>query len=121
MQLKDAFRSINYLETRKDIDTSRIGFYGVSLGAGVGTMISYGPRRVPAVKATGRGCDYRRCHSEKQDPISSLGARAPPNLTPRAVWQGHADRARGGPMVAFSFSNGSTSGLGCAQLMPTMP
>ena len=26
--------------------------------------ISYGPRRVPAVRATASGCDYRRCRGE---------------------------------------------------------
>jgi dienelactone hydrolase len=53
MQLKDAFRSIDYLETRKDIDTSRIGFYGVSLGGGVGTIaLGAEPRFKAAVLAS---------------------------------------------------------------------
>jgi dienelactone hydrolase len=33
---KDLRRAVDYLESRSDIDTSRIGFYGVSLGAQLG-------------------------------------------------------------------------------------
>ena len=36
---KDVARSIDYLETRKDIDTSKLAFAGVSFGAGLGLKI----------------------------------------------------------------------------------
>jgi eukaryotic-like serine/threonine-protein kinase len=36
---KDAARSIDYLETRKDIDTSKLAFAGISFGAGLGLKI----------------------------------------------------------------------------------
>ena len=36
---KDVARSIDYLETRKDIDTSNLAFAGVSLGAGLGLKV----------------------------------------------------------------------------------
>jgi dienelactone hydrolase len=38
-QVKDFRRSIDYLETRKDIDTGRLAFYGVSLGVGYGAYV----------------------------------------------------------------------------------
>src|SRR5262245_8121723 len=38
MSVKDAARSLDYLETRSDIDMSKLAFYGVSLGAGLGTL-----------------------------------------------------------------------------------
>ncbi len=37
---KDVRRSIDYLETRKDIDTDRLAFYGVSLGAEYGPLLT---------------------------------------------------------------------------------
>ena len=36
---KDFFRSIDYLETREDIDLQRLGFYGVSWGASISTRV----------------------------------------------------------------------------------
>ncbi len=36
---KDLSRSIDYLETRKDIDASRIAYYGLSWGAALGTIL----------------------------------------------------------------------------------
>ncbi len=38
-ELKDYRRSIDYLETRKDIDTDRLAYYGVSLGVGYGAYV----------------------------------------------------------------------------------
>ena len=37
--VQDCMRSIDYLETRKDIDTSKLAFLGWSLGVGVGRLI----------------------------------------------------------------------------------
>ena len=37
--IKDLSRSIDYLETRTDIDTNKIGFYGVSWGGALGGII----------------------------------------------------------------------------------
>ena len=36
---KDLGRSIDYLETRKDIDTTRLAFYGASWGAAMGMIL----------------------------------------------------------------------------------
>ena len=39
LQFKDAARSIDYLETRRDIDTSKLGYYGLSNGASEGVIV----------------------------------------------------------------------------------
>lgn len=39
MQVKDFARSIDYLETRKDIDTDKLAYYGVSWGGAMGAII----------------------------------------------------------------------------------
>ena len=39
LRVKDAARSIDYLETRRDIDTSKLGYYGISLGAAEGVIV----------------------------------------------------------------------------------
>jgi eukaryotic-like serine/threonine-protein kinase len=45
---KDLGRSIDYLETRKDIDSSRIAYYGLSWGATLGAIL---PAVEPRIKA----------------------------------------------------------------------
>ncbi|HVT04401.1 MAG TPA: protein kinase [Thermoanaerobaculia bacterium] len=45
---KDLGRSIDYLETRKDIDSSRIAYYGLSWGAALGAIL---PAVEPRIKA----------------------------------------------------------------------
>ena len=54
LQIKDAARTIDYLETRRDIDTSKLGYYGISLGAGMGVMVlGVEPRFKAAVLVSG--------------------------------------------------------------------
>ena len=48
MWAKDLSRSIDYLETRKDIDSSRIAYYGLSWGAALGAIL---PAVEPRIKA----------------------------------------------------------------------
>jgi formylglycine-generating enzyme required for sulfatase activity len=50
----DLSRSIDYLETRPDIDTSKLAYYGVSLGAAEGVrLVAMDPRFKTAVLASG--------------------------------------------------------------------
>jgi hypothetical protein len=50
----DMGRSIDYLETRPDIDTEKLGFYGVSMGAANGArLVAVDPRFKTAVLASG--------------------------------------------------------------------
>jgi hypothetical protein len=37
--VKDAFRSVDFLESRTDIQKSRVAYYGLSSGATLGTLI----------------------------------------------------------------------------------
>ncbi len=51
---KDFFRSIDYLETRSDIDMERLGYYSLSMGAYFGPIVvSQEPRLKAAVFASG--------------------------------------------------------------------
>jgi predicted esterase len=56
---RDLGRAIDYLETRADVDRSRLAFYGVSAGASAGVMlVALEPRLKAAVlQATGIGGD----------------------------------------------------------------
>jgi eukaryotic-like serine/threonine-protein kinase len=55
----DLGRSLDYLTTRSDIDMSKLGFYGVSLGAGVGPrLIAVDPRFKTAVLLSGGMYDH---------------------------------------------------------------
>ena len=55
----DLGRSLDYLETRSDIDISKLGFYGVSLGAGVGPrLIAVDQRFKTAILASGGMYDH---------------------------------------------------------------
>ena len=50
---KDVFRSIDYLETRSDIDKDRIGYYGVSMGAVPGPIFAAVDSRLKALVLVG--------------------------------------------------------------------
>jgi dienelactone hydrolase len=53
-RFKDTARSIDYLETRRDIDTSKLGYYGLSLGAGEAVReLGVEPRLKTAVLVSG--------------------------------------------------------------------
>jgi tRNA A-37 threonylcarbamoyl transferase component Bud32/cephalosporin-C deacetylase-like acetyl esterase len=45
---KDLGRSIDYLESRPDIDARRLGFFGISSGAGIGTIMTALESRIGA-------------------------------------------------------------------------
>lgn len=53
MRVKDLRRSIDYLETRADIRTDRIGYYGASMGANFGPYLALEDRVKAAVLADG--------------------------------------------------------------------
>jgi eukaryotic-like serine/threonine-protein kinase len=54
-RVKDATRSIDYLVSRSDIDAERLGFYGLSLGATPGIILSAMEPRLKATIITGGG------------------------------------------------------------------
>jgi dienelactone hydrolase len=68
-QAKDLRRSVDYLETRPDIDASRLAYYGISWGAMLGPiMITVENRFKAAVFAAG-GCDNQKVLPEA-DPMN---------------------------------------------------
>jgi dienelactone hydrolase len=52
---RDLGRALDYLETRNDIDSSRIGFYGVSQGADAGVILTAIEPRLKASVLQGTG------------------------------------------------------------------
>jgi dienelactone hydrolase len=60
-QVKDFSRSIDFLETRPDIDTSRLGYYGTSMGGRVGVVMLAIEKRIKlGLLAMGGLGGYRR-------------------------------------------------------------
>ncbi|HUG54649.1 MAG TPA: hypothetical protein VMR21_13665 [Vicinamibacteria bacterium] len=53
--MKDAGRALDYAATRPELDASRLGFYGVSLGATGGVLTSALEPRLRAVVLAGAG------------------------------------------------------------------
>jgi serine/threonine protein kinase/dienelactone hydrolase len=66
---KDFFRSIDYLETRKDIDLQRLGFYGVSWGASISTRVLALEQRIKVAVAVGGGLSPEQL-SPELDPLN---------------------------------------------------
>ena len=61
---KDLSRSIDYLETRKDIDTNKIAYYGVSWGGEMGAIMPVVEPRIKAVVLYVAGLAFQRAQPE---------------------------------------------------------
>ncbi|MGA7766120.1 MAG: SUMF1/EgtB/PvdO family nonheme iron enzyme [Candidatus Sulfotelmatobacter sp.] len=61
---KDLGRSIDYLETRKDIDSHRLAYYGLSLGAVWGPVLTAVEPRLKASVLVGGGLPFEKLPSE---------------------------------------------------------
>jgi eukaryotic-like serine/threonine-protein kinase len=70
-QGKDLQRAIDYLETRPDVDTSRIGFIGISLGGVMGGLVLGIEDRLSAAVLYVAGLVFQRARPEA-DPINFL-------------------------------------------------
>jgi formylglycine-generating enzyme required for sulfatase activity/dienelactone hydrolase len=55
MDVKDFSRSVDYLETRPDIDRTRLGYYGISAGANIAPMVLANDHRIRAAVLLGGG------------------------------------------------------------------
>jgi eukaryotic-like serine/threonine-protein kinase len=66
---KDFFTSIDYLETRKDIDHDRVGYYGLSWGAGFGPTLLALEKRMKVAVLVGGGLGSDR-PSPEIDPFN---------------------------------------------------
>jgi predicted esterase len=76
---KDLGRSLDYLETRPDIDSERIAYYGLSLGAVYGTVLAALEPRVRAVLFLGGGVNPGALPPEA-DPINFAPRLRAPTL-----------------------------------------
>lgn len=70
---KDLSRSIDYLEMRKDIDTSKLAYYGLSWGAALGAVLPAVEERIKVCVLFAGGFDYGR----------TLPEVSPVNFAPR--------------------------------------
>ncbi|HKW76894.1 MAG TPA: protein kinase [Terriglobales bacterium] len=68
-QAKDLRRAIDYLETRPDIDTKRLAYYGISWGAEVGALMTAVEKRFKAAVFAAGGCDNAKVLPEV-DPMN---------------------------------------------------
>jgi dipeptidyl aminopeptidase/acylaminoacyl peptidase len=57
---KDGWRVLDYLQTRPDIDKTKIGYYGISAGADMGSLILADEPRIKAAVYLGGGLDLGR-------------------------------------------------------------
>jgi dienelactone hydrolase len=71
MWRKDFGRTIDYLETRNDILSDKIGFYGVSWGGRMGGLFPAVERRIKAVVLHGGGLGMKKTFPEV-DPLNFL-------------------------------------------------
>jgi dienelactone hydrolase len=68
-QAKDLRRSVDYLETRPDIDKGRLAYYGISWGAIVGPIMLAVENRFKAAVFAAGGCDNEKVLPEA-DPMN---------------------------------------------------
>jgi dienelactone hydrolase len=87
---KEFGRSIDYLETRADIDRGRIGFYGISSGADAGIILTALEPRVKATVLSGVGL----VSDEVQFPEAYVVNFAPRVAMPTLFLSGRNDVAR---------------------------
>jgi dienelactone hydrolase len=83
-------RSLDFLETRPDIDAGRIGFYGISSGADAGIILTALEPRIKAAVLSGAGL----VNDEVQLPEAHVVNFAPRVRMPTLLLSGRNDVAR---------------------------
>jgi eukaryotic-like serine/threonine-protein kinase len=68
-QADDLRRSMDYLETRKDIDFARVGYFGISWGAALGPIMTALEKRFKVAVFVAGGCDTQSVLPEA-DPMN---------------------------------------------------
>ncbi len=76
---KDLARSIDYLETRQDIDAGRIAYYGLSWGGALGAILPAVEKRIKANVLYVAGLNFQRALPEA-DQINYVGRVTQPTL-----------------------------------------
>jgi pimeloyl-ACP methyl ester carboxylesterase len=79
MWAKDISRGVDYLETRPDISTERLAYYGVSWGGAMGALIPAVESRIKVNVLYVAGLDFTRTRPEV-DPINFLPRIKAPTL-----------------------------------------
>ena len=79
MWAKDLARSIDYLETRQDLDASRLAYYGLSWGGGLGAILPAVEPRIKANVLYVAGLAFQRALPEV-DQINYIGRVRQPTL-----------------------------------------
>jgi len=74
---KDVGRALDYLETRPDIDSRRVGYYGLSLGAAFGPVVAAVEPRLRALVLVGDGLDNEEIAPEVDQFNYAPHVRAP--------------------------------------------
>jgi dienelactone hydrolase len=76
---KDLARSIDYVETRKDLDSGRIAYYGLSWGGAMGAILPAVEKRIKANVLYVAGFNFQRALPEA-DQINYIGRVKQPTL-----------------------------------------
>ncbi len=79
MWAKDLARSIDYLETRQDLDASRLAYYGLSWGGALGAILPAVEKRIKVNVLYVAGLSFQRALPEA-DAINYLGRVKQPTL-----------------------------------------
>jgi formylglycine-generating enzyme required for sulfatase activity/dienelactone hydrolase len=79
MWAKDLARSIDYLETRKDLDATRVAYYGLSWGGGLGAIMPAVEPRIKANVLYVAGLGFQHALPEA-DQINYIGRVKQPTL-----------------------------------------
>jgi len=79
MWAKDLARSIDYLETRRDLDSTRVAYYGLSWGGALGAVLPAVERRIKANVLYVAGLSFQRALPEA-DAINYIGRVKQPTL-----------------------------------------
>jgi len=79
-EVKDFRRCVDYLETRQDIDSKKLAFYGMSWGAELGAIIPAVEERLNASVLLAGGIDQRQLPRPEADPINYVTRVKTPTL-----------------------------------------
>ena len=71
-RVKDVSRSLDYMETRSDLDRGSLAYYGVSTGAGFGSIVLAVDSRFKTGILQGGGLDLSESHSALPGEIQSI-------------------------------------------------
>ncbi len=87
-QAKDLRRTVDYLETRADIDSDKLAFFGVSWGAGLGPLMTAIETRFTASILLAGGL---RRHPDDWSPLAVPQNYAPRSIVPTMMINGRKD------------------------------